>query len=52
MYVPRIGEMKNAYKILLGKLEGLTPLGRMRDTLWPVVKYISEKYCVNLENWH
>jgi hypothetical protein len=44
-HVARIGEMRNVYKILVGKPEGKTPLGRtrrrredteidVRDTVW------------------
>jgi hypothetical protein len=29
-YVPRMGETRNAYRILVGKLEGKQPLGRPR----------------------
>jgi len=31
-YVARMGEMRNAYRILIGKREGNRPLGRPRST--------------------
>jgi hypothetical protein len=34
-HVARIGEMRNAYKILVGKPEGKRPLGRLRHK-WEV----------------
>jgi hypothetical protein len=30
-YVARMGEMRNAYSILVGKLDGKKPLGRPRE---------------------
>jgi hypothetical protein len=32
--------MKNAYKILFGKPEEITPLGRLRNARFPILKYI------------
>jgi hypothetical protein len=32
-YVARIGDMKNAYEILVGKLEGKRPLGK-HERIW------------------
>jgi len=51
-HVARMGEMRNAYKILVGKPEGKRPLGRLRrrweniirmdvgDIVWGGVKWI------------
>jgi hypothetical protein len=37
------GEKMTAYRILVGKLEGKRPLGRLRLGGWTILKYILER---------
>jgi hypothetical protein len=43
-HVTRMGENRNAYRILVGKLEGKRPLGRPRRRWWTIVKWILERW--------
>jgi hypothetical protein len=42
-HVARMGEKRNAYRILVGKPEGQRPLGRLRRRGWTVLKWILER---------
>jgi hypothetical protein len=42
-HVPNMGEKRNAYRILVGKLEGERPLGRPRVGVRIILKWILEK---------
>jgi hypothetical protein len=37
-HVARMGEKRNAYRILVGKPEGKRPLGRPRHRWWTILK--------------
>jgi hypothetical protein len=37
-HVARMGELRNAYRILIGKPEGKRPLGRQRCTWVDIIK--------------
>jgi hypothetical protein len=39
-YVARMGQTRNAYRILVGKSEGNRPLGRPTRRWWTVLKWI------------
>jgi hypothetical protein len=42
-HVARMGEKKNAYRILVGNPEGKRPLGRPRRRWWTILKWILER---------
>jgi hypothetical protein len=42
-YVARMGEKRNAYRILVGNPEGKRPLGRQDVGGWTILKWILER---------
>jgi hypothetical protein len=42
-HVTRMGEKRNAYRILVGKPEGKRPLGRPRRRWWTILKCILKR---------
>jgi hypothetical protein len=42
-HVARMGEMRNEYRILVGKPEGRRPLVRARGGGWIILKWIIER---------
>jgi hypothetical protein len=42
-HVARMGEKKNAYRIVVGKQEGKRPLGSPRRRWWTISKWILER---------
>jgi hypothetical protein len=42
-HVTRMGEKRNAYRILVGNPEGKIPLGRPRLRWWTILKWILER---------
>jgi hypothetical protein len=42
-HVARMGETRNAYRILVGKPERKIPLGRPKRMWWTVLKYTLER---------
>jgi hypothetical protein len=42
-HVARMGETRNAYRILVGKPEGKRPLGRQDVGRWKILKWILER---------
>jgi hypothetical protein len=42
-HVARMGEKRNAYRIVVGKPEGKRPLGRKRHRGWTILKWILER---------
>jgi hypothetical protein len=42
-HVTRMGETRNAYRILVGKPEGKRPLGRQDVGGWTILKWIFER---------
>jgi len=42
-HVARMGEIRNAYNILVGKPEGKRPLGRSKR-IWEILEFILGKY--------
>jgi hypothetical protein len=43
-HVARMGEKRNAYRILVEKPEGKRPLGRQRCSGWKILIWIFERY--------
>jgi hypothetical protein len=43
-YVARMGEKRNAYRLLVGKPEGKIPLGRPRCRWWIILGWILERW--------
>jgi hypothetical protein len=47
----RRGEMRNAYKILVGKSEVKRPLGRCNRRWGTIIKLVLRKHSVRDEDW-